>query len=172
MILWRNYLNSENCIILENRRDKFIFNYSSFIFNFLTPLINFKTLQTYIKGELVYDYGESKIKHVNFENLNNFNTNKKAVEDFRVESNAKQIRVIECLDGELVTNEIIEKLFSSGAQIWIIAPRQCRPSVLEDHLRNKVSRFMQPNSFLLHAHYWHTRKSESQNMGNTNKLMT
>jgi adenine deaminase len=71
-------------------------------------LINFETLQTYIKGELVYDYGESKIKHVNFENLNNFSTNKKAVEDFRVESNAKQIRVIECLDGELVTNEIIE----------------------------------------------------------------
>ncbi|WP_426430684.1 adenine deaminase [Winogradskyella sp. HB-48] len=71
-------------------------------------LKDFKTLQTYINGELVYDYGESKIKHVNFENLNNFNTNKKAVEDFRVESNAKQIRVIECLDGELVTNEIIE----------------------------------------------------------------
>ncbi|MDY2587592.1 adenine deaminase [Winogradskyella aquimaris] len=71
-------------------------------------LTDFKTLQTYINGELVYDYGESKIKHVNFENLNNFNTNKKAVEEFRVESNAKQIRVIECLDGELVTEEIIE----------------------------------------------------------------
>lgn len=71
-------------------------------------LTDFKTLQTYINGELVYDNGESKIKHVNFENLNNFNTNKKAVEDFRVEANAKQIRVIECLDGELVTNEIIE----------------------------------------------------------------
>lgn len=71
-------------------------------------LTNFKTLQTYISGELVYDNGESKIQHVNFENLNNFNTSKKTVEDFRVEANTTKIRVIECLDGELVTNQIIE----------------------------------------------------------------
>ncbi|MBO6881465.1 adenine deaminase [Winogradskyella sp.] len=71
-------------------------------------LKNFKTLQTYINGDLVYDNGVSKIKHVEFENLNNFNTDKKVVSDFRFESNAKQIRVIESLDGELVTNEIIE----------------------------------------------------------------
>lgn len=68
----------------------------------------FKTLQTYINGELVFDKGISKIKHVEFENLNNFNTDKKDISDFRFESNAKKIRVIECLDGELVTNEIIE----------------------------------------------------------------
>ena len=68
----------------------------------------FKTLQTYINGELVYDNGVSKISHVEFKNLNNFNTDKKEILDFRFESHAKQIRVIECLDGELVTNEIIE----------------------------------------------------------------
>ncbi len=71
-------------------------------------LKTFKTLQTYINGELVFDKGVSRIKHVNFENLNNFNTDKKQVSDFRFESSAKQVRVIECLDGELVTNEIIE----------------------------------------------------------------
>jgi len=71
-------------------------------------LSDFKTLQTYINGELVYDNSESKIQHVNFENLNNFNTSKKIVEDFRVEANITKIRVIECLDGELVTNQIIE----------------------------------------------------------------
>ncbi len=69
----------------------------------------FKTLQTYINGELVYDNGESKIQHVKFHNLNNFNTDKKQVSDFRFESNSDKIRVIECLEGELVTNEIIEK---------------------------------------------------------------
>ncbi|MFD1064299.1 adenine deaminase [Winogradskyella litorisediminis] len=76
----------------------------------------FKTLQTYINGELVFDNGVSKIKHVDFEILNNFNTEKKKVSDFRFESNSvlrlrlgqAKIRVIECLDGELVTNEIIE----------------------------------------------------------------
>ena len=71
-------------------------------------LKEFKTLQTIINGELVYDNGLSKIHHVEFENLNNFNTDKKEISDFRFKSESKQIRVIECLDGELVTNEIIE----------------------------------------------------------------
>jgi adenine deaminase len=71
-------------------------------------LKDFKTLQTYINGELVYDNGVSKIKHVEFENLNNFNSSKKQVSDFSFESTSEKIRVIECLDGELVTNEIFE----------------------------------------------------------------
>lgn len=84
-----NVGDDADCIIVEDLKD-------------------FKTLQTYINGELVYGNGVSKIKHVEFKNLNNFNTTKKEVADFRFESNSKQIRVIECLDGELVTNEIIE----------------------------------------------------------------
>tara|TARA_R110002096_G_scaffold46455_1_gene123929 strand:- start:19220 stop:20839 length:1620 start_codon:yes stop_codon:yes gene_type:complete len=68
----------------------------------------FKTLQTYINGELVFDKGVSHIKPVSFKNINNFNCDKKAVSDFRVESSAKQIRVIEALEGQLVTNEIID----------------------------------------------------------------
>ncbi len=70
-------------------------------------LKNFKPLQTYINGELVFDKGLTLIKDVAFENLNNFNTNKKNVSDFRFESSTEKIRAIECLDGELVTNEII-----------------------------------------------------------------
>ena len=81
--------DAADCIIVEDLKD-------------------FKTLQTYINGELVFDNGISKIKHVEFKNLNNFNTEKKAVSDFKFESNAEKIRVIECLDGELVTNETIE----------------------------------------------------------------
>lgn len=75
----------------------------------IEDLKHFKTLQTYINGELVFDHGISKIQHVEFENLNNFNTDKKQVSDFRFESKSKQIRVIECMDGELVTNELIEE---------------------------------------------------------------
>jgi adenine deaminase len=81
--------NAADCIVVED-------------------LTNFKTLQTYINGELVYDNGISKIEAVSFEVLNNFNTNKKEISDFRVKSSAKQIRVIEALEGQLVTNEIIE----------------------------------------------------------------
>ena len=84
-------------------------------FIILEDLKDFKTLQTYINGELVYNNGHSYIKDVTFENLNNFNTNPKAVSDFRFESSAKNIRVIECLDGELVTNEIVaETLIENG----------------------------------------------------------
>ncbi|MGB6268720.1 MAG: adenine deaminase, partial [Olleya sp.] len=68
----------------------------------------FKTLQTYINGELVFDKGESLIKHVEFKNLNNFNTEYKKIEDFKIDSSAKQIRVIEALDGQLVTNQLIK----------------------------------------------------------------
>ena len=74
----------------------------------LKDMQEFKTLQTYINGELVYDNGISNIKDVQFENLNNFNTNEKNPSDFRMESSTEKIRVIECLDGELITNEVIE----------------------------------------------------------------
>jgi adenine deaminase len=70
-------------------------------------LINFKTLQTFINGALVFDNGISHIKPVSFKALNNFKTDKKQVSDFRFESNAKQIRVVEALEGQLVTNEIL-----------------------------------------------------------------
>ncbi len=71
-------------------------------------MYDFKTLQTYVNGELVYDNGESLIKPVPFEILNNFNCDKKKISDFRFESSAKQIRVIEALEGQLVTNELRE----------------------------------------------------------------
>jgi adenine deaminase len=74
--------DAADCIVVEDLKD-------------------FKTLQTYIDGQLVYDKGLSKINHVQFEHLNNFNTDAKRVSDFRLESEAQQIRVIECIDGEL-----------------------------------------------------------------------
>ncbi|AUC21948.1 adenine deaminase [Polaribacter sejongensis] len=69
-------------------------------------LEKFNVLETYINGELVAKNGESFVKHVDFEVLNNFNTDTKEVTDFRFESSSEKIRVIEALDGELVTNQI------------------------------------------------------------------
>ena len=49
------------------------------------------------------------------EDLKDFNTDKKSSTDFRFESSAKKIRVIEALDGELVTNQIeAEALIEDG----------------------------------------------------------
>ena len=69
-------------------------------------LEKFNVLETYINGQLVAKNGESFVKSVDFEVLNNFNTDKKQVSDFRFDSSAEKIRVIEALDGELVTNQI------------------------------------------------------------------
>jgi adenine deaminase len=72
----------------------------------LEDLERFNVLETYINGELVAKKGESFVKSVDFEVLNNFDTDFKKVIDFEFKSSAKKIRVIEALDGELVTNEI------------------------------------------------------------------
>lgn len=69
-------------------------------------LIDFKVKQTYIKGELVAENGESFVKHVDFEKPNNFNTSPKTVSDIELSGSAKKIRVIEALEGQLITNEI------------------------------------------------------------------
>ena len=69
-------------------------------------LNKFKVLKTYINGELIAENGNSFVKSVDFEVLNNFDTDIKKVSDFRFESSSEKIRVIEALDGELVTNQI------------------------------------------------------------------
>lgn len=74
-------------------------------------LTDFKTLKTIIDGEVVYENNQSLIQAVAFESPNNFNTTKKVVVDFSYKTNAKKIRVLEALEGQLVTNEIIAESF-------------------------------------------------------------
>lgn len=69
-------------------------------------LVDFKVIQTYIDGELVSEKGQSFVAHVPFETPNNFNTSKKNISDFSVTGTASKIRVIEALEGQLITNEI------------------------------------------------------------------
>jgi adenine deaminase len=69
-------------------------------------LIDFKVKQTYINGELVAENGESFVKHIPFETPNNFNITAKEIRDFEVLGKGSKIRVIEALEGQLITNEI------------------------------------------------------------------
>lgn len=69
-------------------------------------LVDFKVLQTYINGELVAAHGKSFVASVPFETPNNFNISEKTITDFKVQSSASKIRVIEALEGQLITNEI------------------------------------------------------------------
>ncbi|BCY27592.1 adenine deaminase [Flavobacterium okayamense] len=75
-------------------------------FIIVEDLVDFKVQQTYINGELVAENGFSKVTQVDFETPNNFNTSFKNTEDFEVKSSASKIRVIEALEGQLITNEI------------------------------------------------------------------
>jgi len=78
-------------------------------------LVDFKVKQTYINGELVAEDGKSFIKHIPFETPNNFNITSKEISDFatpvryrsgEVSGSSSKIRVIEALEGQLITNEI------------------------------------------------------------------
>ena len=69
-------------------------------------LIDFKVLQTYINGELVAENGNSFVPHVSFETPNNFNITSKEISDFTISGSGEKIRVIEALEGQLITNEI------------------------------------------------------------------
>jgi adenine deaminase len=88
-------------------------------FIIVEDLIDFKVIQTYINGELVAENGRSFIEQVAFETPNNFNISKKSISDFEVKGTASKVRVIEALEGQLITNEIHhEVLFSK--EIFLI----------------------------------------------------
>ena len=74
-------------------------------------LTDFKILQTYIDGTLVAENGNSLVAHVPFETPNNFSVNAKQISDFEVKGTASKIRVIEALEGQLITNEIHQEAF-------------------------------------------------------------
>ncbi|MDT0553695.1 adenine deaminase [Urechidicola vernalis] len=80
-------------------------------------LTNFNVLKTYINGELVAENGTSFIKSVPFETPNNFNVSAKETKDFYVEKTSNSIRVIEALDGELITNEIEAESLSENVNL-------------------------------------------------------
>ncbi len=80
-------------------------------------LVDFKVQQTYINGELVAQNGESLVKNISFETPNNFNINQKTVKDFAISGSGSKIRVIEALEGQLITNEIHHKSLIIDGQL-------------------------------------------------------
>jgi adenine deaminase len=63
-------------------------------------------LQTYIKGELVAENGKSLIQSVKAVPINNFNCRKISVDDIQITSQGGKIKVIEVMDGQLITKQI------------------------------------------------------------------
>jgi len=71
-------------------------------------LINFRVLQTYIDGELVAENGKSFINGNVSKPINNFNCLEQSVKDFSIKhENENKILVIEALEGQLITNQLL-----------------------------------------------------------------
>lgn len=72
-------------------------------------LRDFHVKQTYIRGELVADKGESRIQSVHAEHVNKFAAKRKTISEFALEEKKGQahIQVIQALDGELITKKLV-----------------------------------------------------------------
>jgi adenine deaminase len=64
-------------------------------------------LKTYVNGVCVAEKGKTRIASVPVEPKNNFASRTIEQEDFKVQCTGSQIRVIEALDGQLITNELL-----------------------------------------------------------------
>lgn len=75
-------------------------------FILVKDLVDFEVEKTFISGECVAENGTSAIAPVPFDCPNNFNTSLKTPADFEIEATSDKIKVIEALDGQLITNAI------------------------------------------------------------------
>ncbi len=74
-------------------------------FAIVEDLNSFKVKQTFIDGVKVSEKGVSTIPRVSEPAVNKFNLNRKSPEDFRIEAlGDSEVRVIEALDGQLITS--------------------------------------------------------------------
>lgn len=72
-------------------------------------------LKTYISGNLVAEFGKTLITSVDEIAVNNFNIDKKSIEDFRVKFTGEKIRVIEAIEDQIFTKELgLQPMFENG----------------------------------------------------------
>lgn len=71
-------------------------------------LKDFNVKETYINGEKVAENMQTLFYRAGIELVNNFNASNKTPEDFRINAQSEKIRIIEVMDGSLLTKEKIE----------------------------------------------------------------
>jgi adenine deaminase len=79
-------------------------------FVLLEDLENFKVLETYIEGELVSKAGKTLIERSPIKVINNFRCETKRPEDFQIPALSSKVRVIQALDGQLITPELHQEI--------------------------------------------------------------
>lgn len=76
-------------------------------FIIVEDLIDFKVIETYVKGILSAKDGQSMFEHRTTATPNKFYAKEKNPNDFAVKPEGTTLRVIEAIDGELITNSIV-----------------------------------------------------------------
>ncbi|CAN5643492.1 adenine deaminase [soil metagenome] len=72
----------------------------------MNDLTNFRPYQTYIDGSLVAENGITLLESVSSEIINNFNATKIKPADIEIKATGKNIKVIEAIEGQLITKEL------------------------------------------------------------------
>jgi adenine deaminase len=72
----------------------------------VSNLTSFQVQNTIIRGQLVAENGISYLNKVDAPILNQFNTSLKSPNDFLLSTQSEKVRVIEALDGQLITKEL------------------------------------------------------------------
>ncbi len=77
-------------------------------FILVEDLEKFRVKATYIDGELVAEDGHSYIPRMEAPLLNRFDTSLKSTDQFRIQAESSQVRFIQAIDGEIVTQSGVE----------------------------------------------------------------
>lgn len=80
----------------------------------VSDLENFDVKETYIDGTLVYSEGETSIKRQDFSTPNNFSRTEISSHDIKMKGKSGDYRVIEVVDGQLLTHEHIHHIESDN----------------------------------------------------------
>lgn len=86
-------------------------------FILVDDLENFRVRKTWIDGRQVAEEGQSRIDRVECPARNNFNASPVSPDDFRLPARGGNVRVIQAVDGQLVTNEVIRPESAQNGEI-------------------------------------------------------
>ncbi|MGY6521685.1 MAG: adenine deaminase [Mongoliitalea sp.] len=101
-------------------------------------LKQFRVQKTYINGQLVAAHGNTFIQKANNPIINNFEALPKEPQEFQVTANGNRIRVIEALDGQLITPEIQGNiLIKDGLAVADVANDILKLSVVNRYQNSK-----------------------------------
>ena len=96
-------------------------------------------LTTYINGNIVSHKGKTNIEHRSFETINNFNVEKKKISDFILPYKRGNVKVIEAIDGQLITNDmLIEPKMVNGNAVSDIERDILKIAVVNRYKDSKV----------------------------------